>query len=148
MHNNHLDIIINYKESQYEATCASFPNCKATGSTEEEALDKLSQTIGNAIARQTKAYLKKVFQNKNHLHRVINPENTNSQHRLYPYEASKLPFSEKVLLKLQHIIPTEETPVPQTETLFDLAQEDDAISTAPDSDAEEGYMLGLSLGLN
>lgn len=148
MQNNHLDIIIEYINEEYKATCTTFPTCKGVGQTEEEALDKLSQAIGNFVGRKTKTYLSKVIQNKNYRHHVIDPFEKQTQYRLYPYQPEKLPFSHAILIKLQDLLPETTEPTLQNMDASDLIYQDQSATVTPDIYPEEGYMLGLSLSLN
>ncbi len=47
----HLEVIIKFENSLYEATCSSFPTCKGTAETKEAALKQLSQSIGRYISQ-------------------------------------------------------------------------------------------------
>ena len=79
-----LEVIITKKDNVFKAECPSFPRCKGIGETEEKALDKLSNSIGNYIGRASKKQFNEILTGKNYTEIVVDPKDRDSfQHRLF-----------------------------------------------------------------
>ena len=65
MHNE-LEIKIKRIGEKYKATCQLFPGCKGIGETEDEALKKLTQSIGRFLGKVTSKMMTEVIDNEDY----------------------------------------------------------------------------------
>lgn len=84
-----LEVVIKIEDDKYKAICTSFPKCKGVGDTEEEALTKLSASIGRAIARMAQLSLKNLFLSDNYTEVILDgSKDKGAQCRVFSFEST------------------------------------------------------------
>ena len=100
--NQHFEVIIKKLDDGFLATSISFPKCKGVGETQDAALEKLSNSIGNYISRMAKKSFKELL-NSNTYSEVLfdhsNDESTN-QKRVYSLNPTQQNLQKTAWLKL------------------------------------------------
>jgi predicted RNase H-like HicB family nuclease len=79
--NGKLEIVITNKESKYKATSPSFPKCKGFGTTEKEAIQKLSKSISRHISNITNDILKSILLSDSYTEIILDTSKKNKEHR-------------------------------------------------------------------
>ena len=82
-YNLDLDIIINYEEDKYVASCSLFPSCLATAKTKKTALKRLSASISNQIKNQLTENLESILLSNQYESVILDPEEKKDEHRIY-----------------------------------------------------------------
>lgn len=99
---DNLELILEkHKGNAFKATTPSFPVCKGIGLSENDAIEKLCNSIAYFISKTTKNMLKTKLTNKNYCEIITNPVKSKEfQHRIYNLnESNKMCNSKKIYLK-------------------------------------------------
>lgn len=151
MESQHLEVTFTAKENGIEARCSAFPECKGIGLTEEDALKRLSQSIGQQVGRLTTQSLSETFLSEGYTDVVTDPFNRqNEKKRLFGIGNEKS-LGKNMVLKLK--------PMPQISKkakasrdisqLFDAAtQHLQTTPMNPQQEIEEKVLGGLLSALN
>ncbi len=102
--NEHLEVIITKDTDRFKAASPSFPKCKGFGASKEEAITKLSRSIGNHLARKTSKSLEKILHSKAYSEVITNPSsNTPDQHLVFSLYENQPVAKQDVFVKLDEL---------------------------------------------
>ena len=80
----HIEVILTKEGPRFRATTPTFPKCKGIGSDKEEAIIKLSRSIGNYLARKTTKSIEKILTSKTYSEVITTPSSASSdQHMVF-----------------------------------------------------------------
>ena len=96
-----LEVKILFKQNMYKATCDTFPKCSGAGSTESEALDKLSHSISRFIGSLVKNTFKNLLNSDRYTELILDTTEKNQQKRVYPIDPAMKQVAKSVLIKVK-----------------------------------------------
>ena len=115
----YLEVILQYKDSQFVATCPAFPRCKGLGETEEEALTKLGRSIGSYIGRMSGRAISSLISSENYTEVVLENDGNPIQKRHFSLDTS-LPIQKNLFFKLKSINDLSPTNKPEENDINNL----------------------------
>ncbi len=74
-----LEVVIKIENSLYRAHCPEFPKCSGLGATQEEALQKLSASIGRLIGKLARNSIQTLFLSDNYTQVLFDSSDINQQ---------------------------------------------------------------------
>jgi hypothetical protein len=81
LNNKYLEVVISSKGSRFKAQCPTFPNCKGTGATEKEAVDKLIRSISSYISKSAENALQSVMNAGSYTEIILDGSKKNKEQR-------------------------------------------------------------------
>jgi hypothetical protein len=103
--NEHLEIIVTKEDTdRYKATTPTFPKCKGFGANKDEAISKLSRSIGSHLARKTTKNIEKLLKSRAYTEVITNPSSKSSdQHLVFSLYDSPPVAKHDVFVKLDEL---------------------------------------------
>ena len=98
---SHLKVKITFNRNIYKASSDAFPKCYGTGSTESEALEKLSASISRYIAALVKNTFNNLLKSERYTELILDTNESNSQERIYPLDSQTAQFTKSVFVKVK-----------------------------------------------
>lgn len=119
---SNLEVVIKQVGEKYKATCDNFPKCSGTGTTQEEALNKLSESIARFISGLAKQALKSVLSSDSYSEVLLDTTSDKAEHRrVFSLDPTMNALTKSVFVKVD---PLKEKgrQLPQTPDINDIFQ--------------------------
>ena len=119
---SNLEVVISHVGDKFKATCDNFPKCSGTGSTQEEALTKLSESIARFIGSLAKKALKTVLSSDSYSEVLLDTTAKKSEHRrVFSLDPTMNALTKSVFVKVEPL-KNKTHHLPQTPDISEIFQ--------------------------